>query len=137
MTRFTTTNQEEKEKLSKKGVIDSFYSNVEESLREKHVYDKYLNIIDTTIREIGPYYQLHFITLNSGNEITKQQHLDFTMLSNTNKVLGVVECEIPELNPNESIIVTCNSSNQKIFEAFDFKLSKASKKISDKNIKYD
>ena len=41
------------------------------------------------------------------------------------KVLGIVECEIPELSPNAKETVYCQSTNKKIFEAFDYKIAPA------------
>lgn len=123
--------QQEEQKESKKAVVDGEYSNIEDSLRKQHIYKNY-RISNLMVSKQEIFYIVTFQIENIGTEKEEHKHYDFTLLSNTNKVLGIVECEIPELSPNVKELVVCQSTNEKIFEAFDYKISNASSKKIEK-----
>lgn len=127
-----TKKPEAEQKESKKAVVDGEYSNIEDTLRKQHIYKNY-RISNLMVSKQEIFYIVTFQIENIGTEPEDHKHYDFTLLSNTDKVLGIVECEIPELAPGVKETVICQSTNEKIFEAFDYKISSASsKKIEQK-----
>lgn len=127
-----TKKTEVEQKESKKDIVDGEYSNIEDSLRKQHIYKSY-RLSNLLISQQEIFYVVSFQVENIGTSTEEHKHYDFTFLSNTEKVLGIVECEIPKLLPNAKETVYCQSRNKKIFEAFDYKISNASsKKIEQK-----
>lgn len=122
-----------KEQTSKKEIVDNMPTNVEPTLRAQRIYDKVLRFGDAAVSKVGEHYVVYVNVENIGTEPTEHQHLDITFLSNTKKVLGTVEIEVPILQPRQKIKVESDSLNKKIYEAFDYKISNAkSAKIEDK-----
>lgn len=117
--------EEIEEKESKKDYVNGEYSNIENTLRKQHIYKNY-RISDLLVSKQEIFYVVSFQIENIGSTAEEHKHFDFTFLSNSKKVLGIVECEIPELLPNKKETIYCQSVNKKIFEAFDYKISKAS-----------
>ena len=108
-------------------------TNVEPTLRAQRIYDKVLRFGDAAVSKVGEHYVVYVNVENIGTEPTEHQHLDITFLSNTKKVLGTVEIEVPSLQPRQKLKVESDSLNKKIYEAFDYKISIAkSAKIEDK-----
>ena len=129
----TLPGKEEKEKESKKEIVDHMNTNVEPTLRAQRIYDKVLRFGDAAVSKVDIHYIVYINVENIGTVKTEHQHLDITFLSNTKKVLGTVEIEVPELEPGQKIKVESDSLNEKIYEAFDYKISIAkSAKIKDK-----
>ena len=129
----TLPGKEEKEKESKKEIVDHMNTNVEPTLRAQRIYDKVLRFGDAAVSNVDIHYIVYINVENIGTIKTEHQHLDITFLSNTKKVLGTVEIEVPELEPGQKIKVESDSLNEKIYEAFDYKISIAkSAKIKDK-----
>ncbi len=123
----------EKEKESKKEIVDNMNTNVEPTLRAQRIYDKVLRFGDAAVSKVDIHYIVYINVENIGTVKTDHQHLDITFLSNTKKVLGTVEIEVPELEPGQKIKVESDSLNEKIYEAFDYKISIAKEaKIKDK-----
>ncbi len=125
--------EEVKEKKSKKEMVDNMHTNVEPTLRAQRIYDKTLRFGDASVSKVGVHYVVYVNVENIGTEISEPKHLDITFLSNTKKVLGTVEIEVPALQPRQKIKVESDSLNEKIYEAFDYKISIAKEaKIEDK-----
>ena len=125
--------EEVKEKKSKKEIVDNMNTNVEPTLRAQRIYDKTLRFGDASVSKVDIHYIVYINVENIGTVKTEHQHLDITFLSNTKKVLGTVEIEVPSLAPRQKVKVESDSLNEKIYEAFDYKISIAKEaKIEDK-----
>lgn len=124
--------EQEVEKEATKALVDNLNTNIEETLRAQRVYKKTLRFGDAGIGQLGIHYIITVNVENISTAVTEHQHLDLTFLSNTGKVLGIAEIEVPELQPGEKTKIETDSTNEKIYDAFDYKISIASEaKISE------
>lgn len=117
------------EKESLKKVVDGNMTNVEATFYNQHIYSNKYRFKNNRVVNIGPYYVYVATVDNISNEELEHTHLTITFISNTKKVLGIDTLDIPPIPANGSVEVSIEGANKKIFEAFDFKLSKKEKGV--------
>ena len=120
----STTKTEEKDKVAAKAIVNGDMSNIEESLLAQHIYENY-RIKGIQLSNVGPYYVFSFTVDNIGTTTLEHTHLNIKFLSSSNRVLGEMEVEIPELGAGASAFVEEYTPNEEIYESFDFVISES------------